>query len=226
MRKLFYFVVQHTLLPLTRGLFFGRVSGMEQLPQSGAYIVAANHSSYMDHFLLAALIKKYRKRKVYFLTRAEAFDGYWSRAWHHATNCIPVDRERPEIASFRTMADLLKAGEIVVIYPEGTRSESGALLPPKPGAIKLALHADIAIVPVGIIGANRILPKHQRLPRLRRADLHVGVPLRPQDTLLDRRSKEEVALAAHSLMQTIAQLCQAVPLRPETSGPAPAGEVV
>lgn len=208
MHRILYFLVQHSLFPLTRLLFFGNRSGIENLPRAGAYIVAANHSSYIDHFLLAALIQKYRKRKIYFLTRAEAFEGYWSRTWHVATNCVPVDRERPEVGAFRTMAALLKAGEIVVIYPEGTRSESGALLPPKPGAIKLAIHCDVPIVPIGLIGANRILPKRKIVPRWHRAQLHIGAPLRPQDTLRNGKSKEEVALAARDLMGAIAQLCR------------------
>lgn len=209
MERTIYFLTRTVLFPLIRLLFVGRVRGLRPLPLTGPFIIAANHSSYMDHFLLAALVRRHSGRKLYFLTRQEAFDRYWSRVWHLATGCVPVDRNNPEIASFRTMVDLLRRGEIVVIYPEGTRSGDGTPLPPKPGVIRLALHAGVPVFPVGIHGAYRILPKGASWPRLHRADVAFGPPFDAVARVANPKSKEAVTAALQALMSEVAGLVEA-----------------
>lgn len=206
MEKVVYLFAQKVVFPLIRLLFTRSVVGIENLPASGPYIIAANHSSYMDHFLLAAMVRKERGNKLYFLTRSEAFEGYWSDLWHRSTGCVPVDRANPEIASFRTMIKILKRGDIVVVYPEGTRSVDGMPLPPKPGVIKLSLHADVPIIPIGIYGAHKILPKGRLMPRPSRAVLSIGGSLNYGERMTDSKSKEQTENALHHLMNEIHRL--------------------
>lgn len=217
MERLIYFLTRTVLFPLIRLLFINRVDGLARLPAQGALIIAANHSSYMDHFLLAALASGHRGRKLYFLTRQEAFEGYWSRVWHLATGCVPVDRANPEIASFRTMLELLQRGEIVVIYPEGTRSSDGTPLPPKPGVIRLALHAGVPVMPVGLRGSHHILPKGAVWPRMQRADVFMGELMDVSAQVAQPKSKEAVQVALHELMAEINRLAANGPLREESS---------
>lgn len=206
MEKIVYFFTQKIVFPLIRILFTRPVVGIENLPAAGPYIIAANHSSYMDHFLLAAMVRKQRGNKLYFLTRSEAFEGYWSNLWHRSTGCVPVDRANPEIASFRTMIKILKRGDIVVVYPEGTRSVDGLPLPPKPGVIKLSLHASVPIIPIGIYGAHKILPKGTLMPRPRRAVLSIGNSLNLGEQISDPKSKEQTEKALYHLMDEIKEL--------------------
>jgi 1-acyl-sn-glycerol-3-phosphate acyltransferase len=201
-----YLFARFLVFPASRLLFVRRVSGVENLPACGPYIIAANHSSYIDHFLLMGIVLKHRGRMLNFLTRKEAFEGYWSNLWHVANGCVPVDRASPEIASFRAMVGLLKRGSIVVIYPEGTRSVDGTPLPPKPGVIKLGLHTGVPVVPVGIQGAHKILPKGRIVPRPARATLAIGAPLYLSERIADPKSKDAVERELHHLMGEISRL--------------------
>ncbi|HJX19222.1 MAG TPA: lysophospholipid acyltransferase family protein [Acidiferrobacterales bacterium] len=206
MKRMVYLFARFVVFPLIRVLFVRRVAGIECLPTAGPYIIAANHSSYMDHFLLAAVVRKHRGKKLYFLTRKEAFEGYWSNLWHLATGCVPVDRASPEIASFRTMVGLLKRGDIVVVYPEGTRSADGQPLPPKPGVIRIALHAAVPVIPIGINGAHKILPKGRLLPRPARATLTIGESMDVNRRVDDPKSKGELERELNHLMDEIYRL--------------------
>lgn len=218
MERIVYLFARLVFYPLIRLLFVRRVADVERLPASGPYIIAANHSSYMDHLMLAGVVLKHRGRKLHFLTRKEAFEGYWSNLWHLANGCVPVDRASPEIASFRTMMGLLKRGDIVVIYPEGTRSVDGQPLPPKPGVIRLALHAAVPVVPIGINGAHKILPKGRLIPRPARATLAIGEPLYLNLRVTDPKSKGEVEKELHHLMGEIHRL--AATRKPNTDIPS------
>jgi len=134
------------------------VTGFEHLPRSGPYIIVANHLSFFDHLLLGAMYVTLFKEKIYFLTKKESFTSFWSRLWHDATGAIPIDREGPNKSQFKTIIDLIKQKCIVVIYPEGTRSKDGTLLPFKTGAFKIAARMKVPIIPIGIIGSNTVLP--------------------------------------------------------------------
>ena len=206
MQRLMYLFARFLVIPASRLLFVRHVSGVENLPACGPYIIAANHSSYIDHFLLVSTVLKHRGKTLNFLTRKEAFEGYWSKLWHVANGCVQVDRASPEIASFRAMVGLLKRGSIVVIYPEGTRSVDGTPLPPKPGVIKLGLHTGVPVIPVGIHGAHKILPKGRIVPRPARATLAIGAPLYFGERIADPKSKEAVERELHHIMGEINRL--------------------
>ena len=206
MQQLMFLFARFLIIPVSRMLFVRHVSGVENLPACGPYIIAANHSSYIDHFLLMGTLIKHRGKMLNFLTRKEAFEGYWSNLWHVANGCVPVDRASPEIASFRAMVGLLKRGSIVMIYPEGTRSVDGTPLPPKPGVIKLGLHTGVPVIPVGIHGAHKILPKGRIVPRPARATLAIGAPLYFGERITDPKSKEAVEQELHHLMGEINRL--------------------
>ena len=229
MEKLIYWISRIIILPAIKRFFTGQIEGLEKLPKAGPYILAANHSSFMDHFLLANMVYRHCGKKIYFLTRKESFENYLSSKWHKATGCIPINRAHPEISAFREMISLLKKGEIVVIYPEGTRSLDGRLLPPKPGVVKLGLRAGVPIVPVGMIGAHRILPKEKWLPRLVRADIRIGETF-SVDHISRSAGKEEIERVSHQLMKKIAGLCgqewtfapPLVPQAAERGAPQPA----
>lgn len=170
--------LSHRLLTrLTAALWLGPVSGLEHLPARGPYIIAPNHASFIDHFLIGTLIWRHRREKVCFLTKRESFASPISRVWHLAMGCVPVNRGASDMGAYKTMRRLLEESRILCIYPEGTRSLTGRLQGGKAGAVKLALAAGVPIIPVGLRGTFRILPKGEWVPRLRKAEVRVGAPV-------------------------------------------------
>jgi 1-acyl-sn-glycerol-3-phosphate acyltransferase len=142
-----------------------QVDGAHNIPIDGAFILAPNHSSYFDHYLVETVLFSARGKPTWFLTKSEAFDKPISRFWHNVMRCIPVDRGRPTAATLARIGQALADGRALVIYPEGTRGPGDRLLPFKDGAFWFAVRHDVAVIPVGIAGADQVLAKGTRWPR-------------------------------------------------------------
>ncbi|QQE78407.1 1-acyl-sn-glycerol-3-phosphate acyltransferase [Alicyclobacillus sp. SO9] len=188
---------------MTGRWFLGTVQGEENLPTSGGFLLVANHSSFMDHFVVATILKQYRQSRVYYLTKKEAFIHPLSRMWHLSVGCIPLNRESADTAAFRMVLKYLSEGKIVCIYPEGTRSPTGMMLRGKSGAVKLALLGKVPIVPVGLNGTFDILPKYRLVPRLHRATVEIGVPILPESF---GKKGDELEQATSHIMAELSRL--------------------
>lgn len=132
------------------------VRGAENLPATGGVILAANHISYWDP---VAIICAFKKRQVFFMAKSELFKiplvGYAVRL----SGAFPVRRDVTDRNALRTALRLLQAGEVVGIFPEGTRSHSGEMLKPHLGAAMLALKAGTPVVPVAVSGTRGVFGK-------------------------------------------------------------------
>ncbi|MGX2998515.1 lysophospholipid acyltransferase family protein [Streptomyces sp. JNUCC 64] len=178
---MFYYALKHVLLgPLLRLLFRPRIEGLGHVPETGAAIVAGNHLSFADHFLMPAILS----RRITFLAKAEYFTGSGVRgrltaAFFRAAGQIPVDRSGREAgsAAIREGLGVLARGELLGIYPEGTRSHDGRLYKGKVGVAAMALTAGVPVVPCAMIGTFEAQPPGQRLPRPRRVTIRFGAPL-------------------------------------------------
>ncbi|MEU5979751.1 lysophospholipid acyltransferase family protein [Streptomyces sp. NPDC047315] len=178
---MFYNVLKYVFLgPLLRLLFRPRIEGLEHVPEEGAAIVAGNHLSFSDHFLMPAILK----RRITFLAKAEYFTGpglkgRLTAAFFHSVGQIPVDRSGKEAgqAAIREGLGVLSKGELLGIYPEGTRSHDGRLYKGKVGVAVMALRAGVPVVPCAMVGTFEIQPPGQRLPKVRRVTVRFGEPL-------------------------------------------------
>lgn len=155
----------------------GFVEGLENIPREGPVIFVANHSSYMDHCVTKTVANAVRPGRVWFPTKAEAFQTPLSRIWHESMDCYPVDRSAPGDEVFRLAAQVLDAGDTLVLYPEATRGDGVDLLPFKTGAFRMALAANAPVIPIGMTGMAEVLPKGASLPRRRLLSVSVGEPL-------------------------------------------------
>jgi 1-acyl-sn-glycerol-3-phosphate acyltransferase len=140
-----------------------RIVGLEHMPPRGPFVIVANHLSYMDDFLLAYVVRRYCGEKLYIPTNRKAFRGVL-RSWLHlaggAVEIDPEDRDQ----SYRVLRRLIDDGRIVLMFPEGTRSDGSRLLPFRFGAFNLARDAQVPIVPVALVDTHRVLPKHALWP--------------------------------------------------------------
>ncbi len=157
------------------------VVGLENLPDSGPYIIVSNHSSFADHFLLSAIYHFSFNEKLMYLTKKESFETWHSRVWHNATGCIPVDRDKIDMNSIKNIINYIKKGRIIVIYPEGTRGSGEKLLPFKSGAFKIAAMMKVPIIPIGLIDSNKIMVKGSKKFAPYKAKVLIGKPIEIQE---------------------------------------------
>ncbi len=178
---MFYHLLKHVFLgPLLRLLFRPRIEGLENIPAEGAAIVAGNHLSFSDHFLMPAILA----RRITFLAKAEYFTGpgikgRLTAAFFRSAGQIPVDRSGKNAgqAALREGLGVLAKGELLGIYPEGTRSHDGRLYKGKVGVAAMALGAGVPVVPCAMVGTFEIQPPGQRIPNIRRVTIRFGEPL-------------------------------------------------
>jgi 1-acyl-sn-glycerol-3-phosphate acyltransferase len=197
-----------------QGLTF-TVTGVENLPVTGGAVIAVNHTSYFD-FTFAGLpaYKQGRGRKVRFMAKKEVFDNKITGPIMRSLRHIEVDRDSGA-ASFEKACQRLKEGELVGVYPEATISRSFEIKAFKSGAARMAIAADVPIVPHIIWGAQRIWtkghPKNMWRPKVP-ISVAVGEPITP--TL----PPTELTALLHSRMQHLLERVQ------DDYGPHPPGE--
>ncbi len=178
---MFYHLLKHVLLgPLLRLLFRPRIEGLENIPAEGAAIIAGNHLSFSDHFLMPAILK----RRITFLAKAEYFTGpgvkgRLTAAFFRSAGQIPVDRSGKDAgkAALREGLGVLAKDELLGIYPEGTRSHDGRLYKGKVGVAAMALGAGVPVVPCAMVGTFEIQPPGQKIPKIRRVTIRFGEPM-------------------------------------------------
>ena len=176
------------------------------IPREGPVILAANHISNADAVLIGAFLTPKLGRRIHWLGKKEMFD--WPIVGFMARNggVVPVDRGAADVEAFRVARRILDAGNVLMVFPEGTRSPTGQLQPPKDGLSMLALRTNATIVPIGISNTDRIWPKGRAIPFPgKHATMRIGVPFRVGDLLppeLDRKAAK--GLATTLIMRRIA----------------------
>jgi 1-acyl-sn-glycerol-3-phosphate acyltransferase len=187
-----------------QGLKF-TVVGQENIPATGGAVIAINHTSYFD-FTLAGLpaYRQHRARKIRFMAKQEVFDSKVTGPIMRGCRHIPVDRSSGA-ASYDVAVERLRAGELVGVYPEATISRSFEIKEFKSGAARMAIEADVPIIPHIVWGAQRIWtkdhPKKLYRPKVPIVML-VGEPIQP--TL----PATELTALLHSRMQHLLEQAQ------------------
>jgi 1-acyl-sn-glycerol-3-phosphate acyltransferase len=166
--------------PFLHVLWRPQITGVEHIPPSGGAILASNHLSLVDSIFLPLLLS----RPLTFAAKSEYFTGTslgqrFAAAYMRATKQLSVERAGTRSAqdTLQAALDLLNAGELFGIYPEGTRSPDGRLYRGRTGVGFLALASGLPVIPVAMVGTDRVLPPGHSIPTLHRVGIRVGKPL-------------------------------------------------
>jgi len=160
-----YLIVRIILQPFFHLYFRMERIGREYIPAEGPVIVAANHRSFLDPFVIGTMAR----RPMYYVAKKELFKRRWQAWVLNALGAFPVDRGAHDEDSIQTARAILERGDIVLIFPEGTRIRPGNLGRPRRGVGRLALETGAPVVPVSVIGTEdvrrgwRIRPRHVRI---------------------------------------------------------------
>jgi 1-acyl-sn-glycerol-3-phosphate acyltransferase len=178
-----------------------QVEGLENIPATGGAIFAGNHLSVADELFLGAVVPRHLAfwaKEEYF--QGKTLGGKITKFVMNGLGAIRVERAggRAALAAFDGAIPVLKAGDLVVVYPEGTRSPDGKLYRGRTGVARLALGAGVPIIPVGMLGTDKVQPIGQRLPKLGTGPVTIrfGKPIdvtgRPNDRTSLRALTDEV----------------------------------
>ncbi|MBV9471402.1 MAG: 1-acyl-sn-glycerol-3-phosphate acyltransferase [Solirubrobacterales bacterium] len=169
---LVYWLVRGILQPFFHIYFRLSRIGREHIPAEGPVIVAANHRSFLDPFVIATMAR----RPMYYVTKKELFLWRWESWLLNALGAFPVDRGAGDAETIETAKAILARGDIVLIFPEGTRTRPGSLGKPKRGVGRLALETGAPVVPVAVIGTEAVRAGWRIRPR--KVRIRAGRPLR------------------------------------------------
>jgi 1-acyl-sn-glycerol-3-phosphate acyltransferase len=155
------------------------VDGLDNVPVRGGAVLAGNHLSVADEYFLASVVP----RHIAFWAKAEYFAGRFTRPVVTGMGAIPVHRGggQAAVAALDAAVAALRGGGLVAVYPEGTRSPDGRLYRGRTGVVRLARRAGVPIVPVGVLGTDRVQPIGARLPRPHRVRIVFGEPFAVTD---------------------------------------------
>ena len=156
-------------------IFRTRVTGASYIPAMGGYIVAANHASHLDMGLVKHALGEYGDLLVAMAAKDYFFEDAIRRAYfENFTNLVPMERYGSLRESLRLAVDIIRAGNILLIFPEGTRSESGVMVDFKASLGYLAKSADCGILPMYLAGTHDAFPKGAWIPKQRTIAAHIG----------------------------------------------------
>lgn len=191
-----------------------RCFGRSRMPVTGAVLVCANHQSFFDPVLVGMTFD----RRLNYLARKTLFDTPFLRGLIEFLDAIPLDREGLGMQGLKECLRRLRQGEVVLIFPEGTRTRTGSLGPLQPGFTMLARRGEVSILPVGIDGAFQAWPRHARFPRPSRIRVCVGPALSP-DVIArydDAQLLAEVERRMRSCLLAARQSREGLPVARET----------
>ncbi len=197
------YALSHHLLAVAHSAFFrGEMVGLDNIPQHGPFLIAANHASFLDPPFVGCQVP----RPMAFFARKTLWKGGLVSWWLNTVGCIPVDRDGSDVAAIKNVLRALQAGRALVLFPEGTRSPDGTLQPPKAGVGLIACRAQVPLVPARIFNSHLALgrtgPPQLGIP----VSVVYGRPLAPADYDDPAAGKERYQRASEKIMSAIAAL--------------------
>jgi len=195
MKRKWIYLSGHFLIGILLKRIIKDINGLDNVPSNRAFLVVANHESYIDPVIIKVIFDKHFGMNVYYLTKKESFNNPFKRLFFESAGTIQIDRQLGESALEKAV-EMAKSGEIIGMFPEGTRSKDGSLQRGKTGAVRIALSAKCLILPVGINNTYEIWPRQKKLPSLRKeVVINIGKPIslvKYYDKLITRELLREI----------------------------------
>ena len=200
---MFYKIVRWIVACGSAAVYRVRIKGRDLLPATGGYVLAPSHRSMMDIPLAAWLTT----RELRYMGKASLFQIPVLGAAFRSLGGFEVARDGTDRKALRDSMEMLQNGEILLVYPEGTRQHGPKIQPLQPGAAYLALRAGVPIVPVGIAGTEEILRDHDsHVPRFKHVAIVVGEPIvgdRRESGVVPREQVDALTARLHDALQVV-----------------------
>ncbi len=187
-------------------LFSIRFVGRENIPVRGGVLVCSNHQSFFDPVLVGMGFR----RRLNYLARKTLFRSFAFRWLIEFLDAIPIDREGGGLGGLKETLKRLKRGELVLIFPEGTRTRDGEVAALKPGFVALARRSKTPLLPVAVDGAYDAWPREAKFPRRSRISVSVGSPMTPEyvRTLTDEQLVAELERRIRNCHAIARRMCR------------------
>lgn len=183
--------------------FRGDVIGQHFLPRQGAFLVAANHASFLDPPFIGSQVP----RQIAYFARKTLWHSRFGSWWLDTVGTIPVDRDGgQDVSAIKRVLKALKEDRGLILFPEGTRSPDGHLQSPKAGVGLIACRARVPVVPVRIFGSHEALGKGRALQLGTSVSIVFGPPIAPDDYDEPKAGKERYQLASQRIFERIKAL--------------------
>jgi 1-acyl-sn-glycerol-3-phosphate acyltransferase len=183
--------------------FRGDVTGLENIPATGAFLLASNHASHLDPPAIGSNVP----RQISFFARKTLWKGGVLSWWMDQAGCIPVDRDGgSDVSAIKRVLKTLQEGKALILFPEGTRSKDGAFQPPKSGVGMIACRAKVPVVPVRIFDSHLAWGRGGLLTPGVRVSIAYGKPLQVSEIEDKSAGKQRYQVASERIMAAIAEL--------------------
>jgi len=202
-RPLLYHGSRHVLLVLFKLFHRWKVVGSEHIPATGGCLLASNHASFMDPPALSCAIAH---RNIRFMARDTLFKNGIGSWFMHGVGVFPISRDRGDVGALKKCIQMLKGGDCVGIFPEGTRTRDGELAPVKPGIGFLILAAGVPVVPAYIDGSFQAYPRDASWPKPHPVRIYFGPPIQPSEFEVLGKGRDSYEKVAHLVMERIRAL--------------------
>jgi len=204
------------LFPIIR-LFIGKIEGVKNLPRKGPFIIASNHSSFIDDIFIYYAPYYFLRRKLFVFVNSRFYKSRLLTFFLNQHNCIPVDVKKDVIDDKKRKVtndiaidkalECLKRGNIFGVFPEGGRSKDGKLKKAKNGIAKITLLSKVLVIPIGFKGSYDIMQKGSKFPKIgKKADIIIGKPMTFEDYYGKENELSALEEISRKIMKEIAKL--------------------
>lgn len=203
MKRIIYAIFHIIVTILLKILFGFKVKGRENIPSRGGVIVACNHLSFLDPPAIGAAIP----RQAHYMAKDDLFSFPVWGSFLRFVNAFSVHREGFDRRAIKQAVEFLRHGKVLILFPEGTRSVSGELLPPLPGVGMIAWEGKAVVVPAYIRGSGKALPPGAKFIKFHKVEVAFGKPFYSEKLFSNLSSSREIysRISLH-IMSEIAKL--------------------
>jgi 1-acyl-sn-glycerol-3-phosphate acyltransferase len=201
--RILYYITRFTLYCMAVPLFRFTAHGMRHIPERGRIILASNHASNLDPLFVGVAAP----RRINYLAKKELFSNrLFGFILRKICSALPVDRDQMDRTTLREIFRLLEHEEMMLVFPEGTRTHDGRLGEAKLGVGLIAHHARATVIPAYVRGSYEILPRHAKRIHLNRCAVSFGPPVELDALYRQGKSKEVYKRIGDRIMESIRRL--------------------